>query len=71
MGAIQHGKCSTPACPLQHDAATMAAAWSRRAELVGRRVVLVLSGANIAPEHLRAAVSAEPTFSLEMASRHG
>jgi len=52
-------------------AAAMAAAWSHRAELVGRRVVLVLSGANIAPEHLRAAVNAEPTFSLETASRHG
>jgi threonine dehydratase len=52
-------------------AATMAAAWSHRAELVGRRVVLVLSGANIAPEHLRAAVNAEPSFSLETASRRG
>ena len=49
-------------------AATTAAAWVHRAELAGRRVVLVLSGANIAPEHLRAAVAATPTFSLETAS---
>ncbi len=45
-------------------AATTAAAWKRRAELVGKRVVLVLSGANIAPKHLQAAISSPPTFSL-------
>lgn len=43
-------------------AAALAAAWVRRADLRGRRVVLVLTGANAMPSVLAAALSAPPLF---------
>lgn len=46
-------------------AAGLAAAWPRRAELKGKRVVFILTGANISSEMLRAALATEPFFSLE------
>lgn len=41
-------------------AAGLAAAWDRRQDLKGNRVVLVLTGSNIAPEALRRAVEGPP-----------
>jgi threonine dehydratase len=46
-------------------AAGLAAAWPRRAELKGKRVVFILTGANISSEMLRSALATEPFFSLE------
>jgi threonine dehydratase len=43
-------------------AAALAAAWERRAELRGRRIVLILSGANITPQLLRRALDGPPLF---------
>jgi threonine dehydratase len=43
-------------------AAALAAAWIRRAELRGRRVVLVLTGANVTVPVLREALEAPPLF---------
>jgi threonine dehydratase len=43
-------------------AATLAAAWSGRADLRGRRVVLVLSGANVTMPVLEEALSTPPLF---------
>jgi threonine dehydratase len=43
-------------------AAALAAAWARRADLRGRRVVLVLTGANVTMPILERALSAPPLF---------
>jgi threonine dehydratase len=43
-------------------AAALAGAWERRGELRGRRIVLVLSGANITPQLLHRALDAPPLF---------
>ena len=45
-------------------AAALAGAWARRAELRGRRVVLVLSGANITTAQLERALNLPPFFAL-------
>ncbi|MFO0995691.1 MAG: threonine/serine dehydratase [Alphaproteobacteria bacterium] len=45
-------------------AAALAGAWQRRAELRGKTVVLILSGANITMELLRRALDREPFISL-------
>jgi threonine dehydratase len=47
-------------------AAGLAAAWSRRHELRGRRVVLILTGANGTLPVLEAALSAPPLFDAEV-----
>ncbi len=49
-------------------AATTAAAWAHRDGLRDKRVVLVLSGANIAPEHLKQAAEGAPLFPLASVS---
>jgi threonine dehydratase len=41
-------------------AAALAGAWERREDLRGRRVVLILSGANITTPLLRRALDSEP-----------
>jgi threonine dehydratase len=46
-------------------AAGLAAAWPHRGELKGRRVVFILTGANISSEMLRDALAYEPFFTLE------
>ena len=46
-------------------AAGLAAAWTRRAELTGRRVVLVLTGANVTMPVLADALSSAPLFDLD------
>ncbi len=43
-------------------AAGLAGAWARRQELRGRRIVLVLSGANVDPEMIGRALSLPPLF---------
>ena len=43
-------------------AAALAAAWARRGDLGGRRVVLVLTGANVMLSVLTAALSSPPLF---------
>lgn len=43
-------------------AAGLAAAWARRADLVGRRVVLVLTGANVTLPTLQEALASAPLF---------
>jgi threonine dehydratase len=45
-------------------AAALAAAWSHRADLRGKRVVLVLTGANVTMPLLGQALSAPPLFDL-------
>jgi threonine dehydratase len=49
-------------------AAGLAGAWTRRNEIVGQRVVLILTGANIATDTLRAALAAPPLFPLSAAA---
>ena len=46
-------------------AAGLAAAWPHRGELKGRRLVFILTGANISSEMLRDALATEPFFTLE------
>lgn len=46
-------------------AAGLAAAWPHRGELKGRRLVFILTGANISSEMLRDALATEPFFNLE------
>jgi threonine dehydratase len=46
-------------------AAGLAAAWARRAELTGQRVVLVLTGANVTMPVLAEALSRAPLFELD------
>ena len=46
-------------------AAATAGAWARRDELRGKRVVLVLSGANVTADELRLALAAPPLFALD------
>jgi threonine dehydratase len=46
-------------------AAALAAAWDRRDELRGRRLVLVLSGANITPQLLHRALDGQPLFAAK------
>ncbi|MGH2725062.1 MAG: threonine ammonia-lyase [Actinomycetota bacterium] len=46
-------------------AAALAAAWERREEARGRRVVLILSGANITTPLLRRSVESAPLFGME------
>jgi threonine dehydratase len=43
-------------------AAALAAAWARREEIRGRRIVLVVSGANITPQLLHGALDGPPLF---------
>lgn len=45
-------------------AAALAGAWQKRAELRGRRIVLVLSGANVTDSQLRQSMDAPPFTSL-------
>ena len=46
-------------------AAAAAGAWARRDELLGKRVVLVLSGANVTGDELRLALDAAPLIALD------
>ena len=46
-------------------AAAAAGAWSRRGEMRGKRVVLVLSGANVTASELRLALDAGPMFAVD------
>ncbi len=48
-------------------AAGLAAAWAGRGALAGKRVVLILTGANITGDQLAAAIAGEPLFTLEQA----
>ena len=45
-------------------AAALAGAWSHRDALRGKRVVLILSGANATADQLRAALAAPPLISF-------
>ena len=42
------------------SAAALAGAWKQRRSLQGRRVVIIVTGANLVPEHLAMAMSARP-----------
>ncbi len=48
-------------------AAGLAAAWAGRGALTGKRIVLILTGANITEDQLAAALSGEPLVTLEQA----
>ena len=48
-------------------AAGLAAAWAGRGALAGKRVVLILTGANITEDQLAAALAGEPLVTLEQA----
>ncbi len=48
-------------------AAGLAAAWAGRKALAGKRVVLILTGANITGDQLAAALAERPLFTLEQA----
>ena len=48
-------------------AAGLAAAWAGRGALTGKRVVLILTGANITEDQLAAAMAGEPLVTLEQA----
>ncbi len=48
-------------------AAGLAAAWAGRGALTGKRIVLILTGANITADQLAAALSGEPLITLEQA----
>ncbi len=48
-------------------AAGLAAAWAGRGALTGKRIVLILTGANITADQLAAALSGEPLVTLEQA----
>jgi len=50
-------------------AAALAGAWERRGELAGKRVVLVLSGANLTMDLLRRAIDSPPLFTLDSLGR--
>ena len=52
-------------------AAALAGAWERRTDIRGQRVVLLLSGANIAHDVLSEALAGEPLFTLEEAAARG
>ena len=52
-------------------AAALAGAWERRADFRGRRVVLLLSGANIPHDVLTGALAGDPLFALEEAAAKG
>lgn len=49
-------------------AAALAGAWERRAEIAGKRIVLVLSGANATADLIRRALATPPLFALEEAA---
>jgi threonine dehydratase len=52
-------------------AAALAGAWERRDAIRGKRVVLLLTGANIPRDVLQDAVNGEPLFTLEKAAAAG
>ena len=63
--------CSSSSAECAHvlvepaGAAGLAAAWAGRGALAGKRIVLILTGANITEDQLAAALAAPPLFTLE------
>jgi threonine dehydratase len=51
-------------------AATLAGAWRHREQLAGKRVVLILSGANATVEQLRGALATPPLIALDDVAAH-
>jgi threonine dehydratase len=55
------------AANLRLGAAGLAAAYAGRGALTGKRIVLILTGANITEDQLTAALEGEPLITLEQA----
>ncbi len=49
-------------------AAGLAAAWAARGALTGKRIALILTGANITETQLKAALAEPPFFTLQAAA---